>query len=83
MSYTRIIKGVVSKKFVLTHLYSHFENTYWLKEKDQVFYSVIVEADMVLTNNPSSISRKKAIKQLQDYIIETHSDDSLELVGVI
>lgn len=83
MSYTRIIKGVVSKKFTLTHLYSHFENTYWLKEKDEVFYSIIVEADMmVLTNIPSTPSRKKAIRDLQDYIKDTHTGESLELVGV-
>lgn len=81
MSFTRTISNVVDKKFRLTHMYSHFENTYLLSENETTFYSIIVGV-MELTNEPKSAKQKKAVKQLTDYIHETHDGETLELVGV-
>ena len=84
MSFTRVIKNVVSgKNITLFHMYSHFENTYWLNDGGVTFYSIIVEADMmVLTNNQNTPKRKKAVKELLAYIHDTHDGEELELVGV-
>ena len=52
-------------------------------EDGEVFYSIIVEADMmVLTDIQDTPNRKEAVAQLLNYIEDEHSGDTLELVGL-
>ena len=76
-----ILHGIVDDSIELHHLYSHFENTYWMID-DEVFYSIIVEADMILTDIQDTPNRKEAVQQLLQYIEDEHSGDTLELIGL-